>query len=311
MTARTIQLLGIRAGRAARRRGAENGPYTLRERGLVERLAARGHSVEDLGDIPGVYETRFVSTPASVRNLANVVQVNRHTHACVLGTRRKAPAAFLLVIGGDHSLAIGTLAGLSDACRQLGLLWLDAHADFNTPASSPSGNVHGMSLAVACGRGHRDLRQIADQDPMVREQDVYLLGPRELDPGERENLATSRVHWLDTANWRERGLAAQGLLAAESLAQRCDHVHLSFDIDVIDPSDAPATGTPVPGGITAAEARELLVALGRSDLIGSAEFVEYNPKLDADGRTALLVIELIDALLSPHRSDRTGTQEPM
>jgi arginase len=299
VTARTIKLLGIRAGRGARRRGAENGPYALRQRGLIERLAARGHCVEDLGDIPGVYETRFVSTPAGVRNLANVVQVNRHTHACVLGTRRKTPAAFLLVIGGDHSLAIGTLAGLSDACQRLGLIWIDAHADFNTPTSSPSGNVHGMCLAVACGRGHPDLRQIADRDPMVREEDVCLLGPRDVDPGERENLAASRVHWVDTARWRERGLTSDGLGAAESLAQRCDHVHLSFDIDVIDPADAPATGTPVPDGITAGEARQLLAALGRSGLIRSAEFVEYNPRLDPDGRTAALVIELIDALLAP------------
>lgn len=282
----------------------------LRERGLIDRLVARGHSVDDLGDIPGVYETRFVGAPAGVRNLANVVQVNRHTHACVLGTRRKAPGAFLLVIGGDHSLAIGTLAGLSDACRRLGLLWIDAHADFNTPASSPSGNVHGMSLAVACGRGHRDLRLIADHDPMVRDEDVYLLGPRDVDPGERETLSASRVQWLDTAQWRERGFVSEALRAAGELAQRCDHVHLSFDIDVIDPADAVGTGTPVPGGIRAAEARELLSALGRSGRIRSAEFVEYNPKLDADGRTATLVIDLIDALLALGPAERPARQEP-
>ncbi|MBW7904121.1 MAG: arginase [Phycisphaerae bacterium] len=298
MSPRTIKLLGIQAGRGAARPGAEDGPYVLRERGLVQQLIRAGHSVEDLGDIPGEFETRFASAPPGpVNHLRNVLQVNRHTHACVLGTRRKAPGAFLLVVGGDHSLAIGTLAGLSDACRRLGLLWIDAHADFNDPATSPSGNIHGMSLAVACGNGHRDLLLISDYNPMVDEQDVYLLGPRIFDVGERENLAASRVHLLGTDEWRARGIVDAALSAARDLAAGCDHLHVSFDIDVLDPAFVPGTGTPVPGGITADEARVLLAALGRQGLVASAEFVEYNPSLDQDGRTGGLVLELIAALL--------------
>lgn len=299
MSPKTIKLLGIQAGRGAARPGAEDGPYVLRERGLVQQLVRAGYSVEDLGDIPGEFETRFATAPPGpVNHLRSVLQVNRHTHACVLGTRRKAPGAFLLVVGGDHSLAIGTLAGLSDACRRLGLIWIDAHADFNDPATSPSGNIHGMSLAVACGNGHRDLLLISDYNPMVEEQDVYLLGPRIVDEGERQNLAASRVHLLSTDEWRARGIVDAALGAARDLAERCDHLHLSFDVDVLDPPFVPGTGTPVPGGITAEEAGALLGALATQGLIGSAEFVEYNPGLDPDGRTGGLVLELIAALLA-------------
>lgn len=296
MGERTVTLLGIAAGKGARCPGAERGPHALRARGLVQHLTAQGFEVEDLGDIPGVYETRGAAAPA-VNYLPVVLQVNRHTHACVLGTRRTAPDAFLLVVGGDHSLAIGTLAGLCESCRRLGLIWIDAHGDFNTPRTSPSGNIHGMSLAVACGHGHVELRSIAGRDPLVDEADVYLLGPRALDPSEWELLTRSRVNWLATDGWRQRGIVPTALAAADALWQRCDHVHLSFDIDVLDAALVPGTGTPVPGGLELAEARDLLDALGQQGQIHSAEFVEYNPSRDVDGRTAALTIDLIAALL--------------
>jgi arginase len=297
-TPRTIKLLGIETGRGGQTRGAEDGPAVLRRRGLVDRLRRGGHVVEDLGDVPGVDETHFArGVGRSVNYLHNVLQVNRHTYAAVRGTLRAAPEAFLLVIGGDHSLAIGTLAGLADSCRRLGILWIDAHADFNTPVTSPSGNIHGMSLAVACGHGHRDLMLIAERDPIVDEDDVYLLGPRDVDPGERANLQAARVHVLSTEDWRSRGLAQAVLDAREALRQRCDRIHLSFDIDVLDPGLVPGTGTPSPGGLGEAEARTLLAALGGGGGIASAEFVEFNPHLDREGRTAELTLTLIEALL--------------
>lgn len=295
MPLRTISLLGIAAGKGARKSGAEDGPYELRAAGLVERLTRRGHRVEDLGDIPGVYETRFARGGA-INNIRNVLQVNRHTHACVLGARRKSPESFLLVIGGDHSLAIGVLAGLSDACKRLGILWIDAHADFNTPRSSPSGNAHGMSLAVACGRGHIELVNLADRHPMVDEGDIYLLGCRDVDPAERAELDRSAVTLLTTEEFRVRGITEQALGACEALSRRCDHVHLSFDIDVLDPKEAPGTGTPVAGGLSRDEALELLKALSKGQFIHSAEFVEYNPALDVEGRTRDLAIDLIVGL---------------
>lgn len=305
MNHRTIKLLGIQAGSGGRVKGAEAGPWWLRKHGLTSRLGACGHAVEDLGDIPGVYETRFaLGRGRAVNYLHNILQVNRHTHACVLGTLRKAPNAFLLVIGGDHSLAIGTLAGLSDACQRLGLLWIDAHADFNTPHSSPSGNIHGMSLAVACGHGLPDLRSIASLDPMVREEDVWLLGCRDIDPGEREQLSRSRVQVCGVEDWRRRGVVRTAQHAVEALASRCDHVHVSFDIDVLDPRHVPGTGTPVAGGLERDEALELLRGLAESGRVRSAEFVEFNPKLDPEGRTGELLLDLIESLLRPPQAGR-------
>lgn len=299
MTGRTIKLLGVQAGTGGRLPGAQDGPWQLREAGLVAHLTSRGHAVEDLGDIPGIYATtERVHPDGGVNRLRTVLQYNRHTHACVLGTVRKAPGAFLLIVGGDHSLAIGTLAGLSDACRRLGVLWLDAHADFNTPATSPTGNVHGMSLAVACGRGHRDLLGIADRDPMVAEDDVYLFGVRDLDAGEQANLARSRVHLVEMPAWRRDGLTAAVHAACEALRARCDRVHLSFDIDVLDAAYVPGTGTPVAGGLTPAEAGDLLRELGRQGALSSAEFVEYNPEIDRQRQTGTLVLHLIESLFT-------------
>lgn len=294
---RRIKLLGIQAGAGGREPGAEDGPYLLREKGLIEKLLASGHSIEDLGDIPGVYETRFALGPSSVNELPKVLQVNRHTHACILGSRHEDPRAFLLIIGGDHSLAIGTLAGLSDSCDRLGVIWVDAHADFNTPASSPSGNLHGMSLAVACGNGLLDLRSIADRDPMVSDGDVVLFAVRDIDPGELEALQEGGIAWMGVEELRRCGVTASILAAARRLSEECDHVHLSFDVDALDPSVMPATGTPVPGGLMPDEAVEMLTALGASDLIDSAEFVEFNPELDRTGAAAELIIRLVTALV--------------
>ncbi len=293
-----VKLLGIEAGRGGATPGAQDGPWALRDAGLVQRLEAAGHVVEDLGDIPGIHETRFpAALAANVNNLPNVIQVNRHTHACVLGMRRKSPEAFLLIVGGDHSLAIGTLAGLSDACSRLGVLWCDAHADFNTPVTSPSGNAHGMSLAVACGRGHRALRAIADRDPMVHEQHVHLYGCRDLDAGEQRAIAASQVTMYTTDEWRRRGVTASAVAAVQALSMQCDHVHLSFDFDVLDPSVAPGAGIPVPGGLTFAEAREMLEAVGKTGQVRSAEFVEYNPDLDREGRACGVALDLIAAFV--------------
>jgi arginase len=299
-----IKLLGVATGKGGPGPGAEDGPYQLRRQGLVTRLLEAGHEVEDLGDIPGVYETRFATRAARQANyLAHSIQVNRHLHACVLGTRRKSPEAFLLIIGGDHSLAIGAIAGLSDACTRLGIVWVDAHADFNTPHTSPTGNIHGMSLAVACGLGLDELSAIADRSPVVRSEDVILLGCRAVDAGELENVKRCNVRMLSTDEWRERGIVSVVRQVVSELQTRCDHIHLSFDIDVLDADVVSGTGTPVPGGLLVDEATALLADLGRSGAVGSAEFVEYNPKLDRDGSTGKLTLALLEAFFGRTSAD--------
>jgi arginase len=291
MRIRTVKLLGVAAGSGAGNPGAEGGPDALRELGLNKRLEAIGldviHSAAD-------YEGSEIS-----RNLPEVLQVNRHTYAAIrTAFRNPRPDEFLLITGGDHSLAIGTLAGVTDACRRLGILWIDAHADFNTPLTSPSGNIHGMSLAIATGRGHRELKAIAESEPMAEDADVYLLGCRDIDEGEVDNLQESEVHWLTMQQWRQAGVVRTALAAAQDLAGRCDHIHMSFDIDVIDPVFVPGTGTPVKGGLSSQDALTLLTELGRSGVLRSAEVVEYNPTLDTPDRaTGRLTCDLIVALM--------------
>ncbi|RMF71062.1 MAG: arginase [Planctomycetota bacterium] len=299
MKRRNVKLLGIRAGAGAGRPGAQDGPATLREMGLIPTLEAQGHTLDDLGDVPGAYETFAASRAAPlVKNLPNILQVNRHTHAAVLGTRRHAPDDFLLIIGGDHSLAIGTLAGLSDACKRLGLIWIDAHADFNKPGTSPSGNLHGMSLAVACGYGVPELRRIAGRDPMIAEADVHLLAVRDLDRGERELLESTQVRCVPASELLAGDPTQTVCAAARQLRSVCDHVHLSFDIDALDASLVPGTGTPVPGGLSVEQAERMLQALSRDDAVDSAEFVEYNPSLDEGARTGQTMLRLIEALMA-------------
>lgn len=304
MSVTAIKLLGVAAGSGAGNRGAEAGPVALRELGLVTELRAIGFGVEDLGDVPGGHAALYDGAEGELaRNLPEVLQVNRHTYAAVRNARRDSGSdSFLLIVGGDHSLAIGTLAGISDSCRRLGILWIDAHADFNTPVTSPSGNVHGMSLATACGRGHRELKAIAESEPMAEEQDVCLLGCRDLDPGEIENLQDSSVRWRTMQQWQREGLTATATESLLRLGGQCDHVHLSFDIDVLDAEHVPGTGTPVAGGLSPDEARELLTELGRTRVLRSAEVVEYNPRIDAaDRRTGRLTCELIACLMKAMR----------
>ncbi len=302
-------MLGIAAGGGAGRQGAEDGPHALRELGLIDGLARLGYALDDLGDIPGVHETYWANNPAeNIKNMPRVLQFNRHIHDCIRGAwRQRQTDDFLLFIGGDHSLAIGTLAGLSDCCERLGLIWIDAHADFNTPVTSPSGNAHGMSLAVACGHGHLELRSIAASDPMIEEADVHVFGCRDLDAGEIDALNDSDVHLLEMPQWRDAGIIDSVIAAARTLANTCDHVHLSFDIDVLDSPFVPGTGTPVVGGLTQTEASELLQALGATGVLSSAEFVEYNPHLDnADRSTGHLTRDLIEGLLAAMTNQSPG-----
>lgn len=298
MPSRSAKLLGVAAGAGGAMLGAEEGPNSLRALGLIDEIRGAGWTIDDLGNIPGVYETVHVTGPqAALKNLNRIVAVNRHTHAAVVGARKQSPDDFMLIVGGDHSLAIGTLGGLSDACERLGILWIDAHADFNTPGSSPSGNIHGMCLAVACGYGHRDLIEIAASEPMVEEEDVCILGLRDVDPGEEENLAETAVRRMTMNEYRSAGIVPTAIDAVAQLASRCDHVHLSFDIDALDAPLVPGTGTPVPGGLSRVEALDLLTALGQQGKLRSAEFVEYNPTIDRRQETGRLTVELITTFM--------------
>ncbi len=202
-----------------------------------------------------------------------------------------------LVLGGDHSVAIGTIAGMSSYFRKqgkkLGLIWIDAHADMNTPDSSPSGNVHGMPLACVIGQGPKELTEIGGFSPKVDPGSVAIVGLRSVDEIERLNVRGAGVHAFTMRDIDERGLRNVMLAAIEIASAGGAGFHLSFDMDAVDPAEAPGVGTPVRGGITYREAHLAMETVCDSGLMASMELVEVNPVLDEVNRTALLAVELI------------------
>jgi arginase len=197
--------------------------------------------------------------------------------------------AFPLVLGGDHSIAIGTASGLAGDGR-LGIVWFDAHGDFNTPTTTPSGNVHGMSLAAILGIGTFDGVDWADAG--IREEDVSLVGLRDLDPGERETIQGSDVSAYTMSDIDERGFTEVVREALDTATAGVDALHVSFDMDFLDPNKAPGVGTPVRGGVTYREAHTAMEFVAERETLSALEFVEVNPILDDHNRTAELAVEL-------------------
>ena len=206
-----------------------------------------------------------------------------------------------LVLGGDHSLGIGSVAGSSNyhagKGESLGLVWFDAHGDANTPESTPSGNIHGMSLAVCLGLGDPDLVKLGGRSPKVQARNTVLIGIRDLDQGEREILKSTGCTVYTMRDLDERGMRDVVDEAIGIASDGTAGVHLSFDVDVIDPEDAPGTGTPVWGGITYREAHLAMELVSESGLAGSLEVVEVNPVLDRENETAKLAVELVASAL--------------
>jgi arginase len=274
------------------------GPSAIRYARLHRALAALGHEVADRGDVSVPVAETLEPPPsaARLRYLAPVASACRAVAREVEDAARRG--AFPLVLGGDHSLAIGTLAGLRRALGEHGVLWLDAHGDFNTPETTPSGNIHGMPLAVATGRGAAELLAVSDGGPSVDEAAAALLAVRALDPGERETLRRSGVHVFtmkDIDQWGAAEAVRRALAAASGDGRR--PVHVSCDLDAIDPVYAPGVGTPVPGGLTYREAHLAMELLADSGLVRSMEVVEVNPIRDRRNRTARLAVELIASIL--------------
>jgi arginase len=294
-----IAIIGAPMDLGAGRRGVDMGPSAVRLAGLNEKLATLGYQVEDLGNVVVDQPESSPAGPSHARFLPQIA----HTCARLADLVEKAADASKvpLVLGGDHSIAIGTVAGMSrhfrKRDRKLGLIWIDAHADMNTPESSPSGNVHGMPLACCVGLGPSDLTHIAGYSPAVEPGSVALLGLRSVDEIERLHVRETGVHAFTMRDIDERGMRA----VVEEAIQFATHgatagtggFHLSFDMDAVDPSDAPGVGTPVRGGITYREAHLAMELVCDSGLMASMEVVEVNPVLDEANRTALLAVELV------------------
>jgi arginase len=280
-----ITIIGVPLDLGAGRRGVDMGPSAIRYAGINERLALLGHAVRDGGNVTVPLAEQYAAPPPHerLRYLEPILAVNRELAARVAAA--VAEGALPLVLGGDHSLAIGSVAGVARG-RHVGLIWVDAHADFNTPETTPSGNIHGMSLAALVGRGHPALAELGGHGPALRPQDIALVGVRDIDALERESLRASGIHVFTMHDIDRRGMATVMDEALGRVSAATDGFYVSFDMDALDPNEAPGVGTPVLGGISYREAHlamELVAASGR--LLG-LDLVEVNPILDSHNTTA-------------------------
>jgi len=294
--AQKIRIIGVPMDLGASRRGVDMGPSALRVAGLQARIKQLGHQVEDIGNIPvkqpeemsyGEKRAKYLGEIAEAcKDLAEAVQKSLEEHMLPL------------VLGGDHSIAVGSVSGVAahfrkEEKKQVGFIWLDAHGDMNTPESSPSGNVHGMPLASIMGYGPPELVELMGFKPKVEPQNIVLVGIRDLDSQEKKLVKKSGVHVLTMRDIDERGMREVMSDALKYAMDDTDGIAVSLDMDFVDPSDAPGVGTPVRGGVTYREAHLAMEMIADSEAMVSLEIVEINPVIDEHNRTALLGVELV------------------
>lgn len=262
---------------------------------LNGRLAELGYEVEDLGNVPVIQRESQGEMDSRAKYLPQIAETCTRMAEMVDGALEAGK--FPLLLGGDHSIAVGTVSGASRHFRRrgqkLGLIWIDAHTDMNTPESSPSGNVHGMPLACCIGQGPRELTNIFGYSPKVDPANVALVGVRSVDGGERDIVQHSGVHAFTMRSIDERGMRAVFEEAIRVAATGTAGFHVSFDMDAVDPREAPGVGTPVQGGITYREAHLAMEMVGDTGRMASLEVVEVNPVIDEANRTAILAVELV------------------
>ncbi|UVI29172.1 arginase [Paenibacillus spongiae] len=291
-----LSLIGVPMDLGADRRGVDMGPSSIRCAGVEQRLEQLGFVVADEGDLVVRRAKHHSDVPESnLKYLYEIVRVNEELCEAVAGIAGRG--RFPLVLGGDHSIAIGTLAGLRRHKTNVGVIWYDSHGDVNTAETSPSGNIHGMALAVAMGYGHPLLTGIGGDRPKVKPEHVVIIGARSLDPGERVFLKRLGVTVFTMHEVDRLGISAVTERAIDFVSKGTDGVHLSLDLDGVDPKDAPGVGTPVPAGITLRESLLAMELLADAGIVTSAEFVEVNPTLDIQNQTAKAAVELIASLM--------------
>ena len=291
---RDVAIIGAALDLGQGRRGVDMGPSAIRYAGLAERLESLGYDVRDLGNVA----TPELEATALHDERARFLPEIKETCARIAGLVSDATSAgsIPLVLGGDHSVALGTLGGLASAHGRGGVLWIDAHADVNTPETSPSGNVHGMSLAAALGLAGDEFESDAWPLPAVDLERVALIGTRQLDKGEHALLREIDARVFTMSEIDRIGIERAVREALDRIAGP-GYVHVSFDMDVLDPEVAPGVGTPVRGGLTYREAHLALELVAESGLVRSLEMVEVNPILDRENTTALTAVELVASAL--------------
>jgi arginase len=290
---KNIQLFGVPMDLGQRRRGVDMGPSALRYAGLDTRLRALGHRLKDNGNLNVPLPENEPPDASKARHLPSIAGVCREVYQKTLAVLEKHETAIFL--GGDHSISIGTISAMAAHGENVGLLWVDAHGDFNTPDTTLSGNVHGMALAALLGRGPAELTEIGQPGAKMKPAEVVLMGARDLDDQERLQLRDSGARVLTMRDVDEMGMAAAARQAIKWLTHT-SRLHISLDMDALDPNEAPGVGTPVPGGLTYREAHLLMEILSDTGRVGSLDIVEVNPILDDRNRTARLGVELAASL---------------
>ncbi len=297
--ANPIALISVYLDLGAGRRGVDMGPSAMRIAGLAEKLDALGFTVTEMGAIHAQEPEDIAIEDKKCRYITEVAEVNqaiqKHVQRALRGEQ------FPLILGGDHSLAIGTVSGVAQFMKQknerIGVIWVDAHADMNTPETTPSGNIHGMPVSVLLGHGAPQLVALNGGTPSLLPENVTIIGARDIDPGEKELIRQLNVRVITMSEIDERGVGACIEEAIERASQGTAGFHLSFDLDAIDPWEAPGVGTPVEGGLTYREAHLICEKVAQSQRMLSMEMVELNPVLDARNRTAELAVSLIESAL--------------
>ena len=296
MPALAVSLIGAPTDVGASVRGAAMGPEALRVAGLRERLQAHGLEVQDRGNLNGPANPGR-AVEAGYRHLAEVVAWNRLLYQAVGDELRlgRLPVA----LGGDHCLAIGSIAAVAQHCRvqgkKLRVLWLDAHADFNTPAITPSGNLHGMPVACLCGHGPDELENLGGPGPALLPRQLRQIGIRSVDPGEKRLVHEQGLEVYDMRYIDEMGMRHVMELALATLDDHT-HLHVSFDVDFLDPEIAPGVATTVPGGPTYREAQLCMEMIADSGRLASLDIMETNPAYDLRNKTAEVAVDLVESL---------------
>ncbi|HAF11186.1 MAG TPA: arginase [Chloroflexi bacterium] len=294
---RAVEIVGVPMDLGGFRRGVDMGPSAIRYAGLGARLTALGYSVRDRGNVrvrdrDQDVEIEYAHGARQAHHAEEIVRAAEELAKVVADIAKSG--ATPVVLGGDHSIGMGTIAGLARAGHRVGVIWVDAHGDINTPDTTPSGNVHGMPFAVALGLADdpfpKALRGTTDGSAGV------LLGIRDIDPGEKANIKRAGVTPITMADIDRIGMA-KAMENAIAVASKGDGIHLSLDMDAIDPDEAPGVGTPVRGGLTYREAQLAMEMLAASGKLRSIEVCEVNPILDRENRTATLAVELIASAL--------------
>lgn len=290
-----IRVIGAPIDLGADRRGVDIGPRAIRYAGLSEQLHRIGHTIHDVGNLNVPFpESQPIGNPR-LKYLEPITQATEELAQLVSGAFEEQE--FPLILGGDHSIALGSISGVARTHKNVGVIWIDAHADFNIEGTTPSGNIHGMILAALAGLGDERLTNLGGWAPKIDKTRIVIIGARDLDPGEQDLLRTNNIHVFTMSDIDRRGISAIMQQGIEIAGYNGAPIHLSLDMDALDPREAPGVGTPVRGGLSYREAHFAMEMIADSQRMISMDVVEVNSILDRQNTTAQLAVELVCSAL--------------